>query len=228
MIAIHKNTEPNQLTEYRKMPDASYRNMHGAHLTAQDHRESQKDVYSVVLNSLLTEQGHLCAYCMQRIPEKDGKATIEHIVPQSADPARALDYHNMLAVCNGNRDARDDSMKTCDAHRGNTELTVNPLHPQTLNGVGYRRDGHIYSTDEEINHDLDVVLNLNCIQRRLPENRRSALDVYLRRIRKEHPTGDISVYCERELERLRSMPYKLPYVGVIEHWLERHCRSVRR
>lgn len=222
MIPINKRHEPHQLMEYRKEPYASYRNMHGAPLHGSDDSETQKDVYSVVLNSLLEEQGYICAYCMRRIPDKDSKATIEHIVPQSVDPAMALDYRNMLAVCDGNRDARDDSMKTCDAHRGNTGLTVNPLYPQTLEGIRYRRDGRIYSTDEEINRDLDAVLNLNCVQRRLPENRKSALNVYLRRVKKEHPTGDIATYCERELERLQNQPRKLEYVGVIEDWLRRH------
>lgn len=218
MIPINKRPEPHQLIEYRKLPNASYRDMHGAHL-----HNMQMDVYSIVLNSLLEEQGYICAYCMQRITDIHGGATIEHIIPQSIDSTKALAYRNMLAVCNGNRTVHDDKMKTCDAHRGNAYLTVNPLHAETLSSIRYQSNGHIYSADESINRDLNEVLNLNCMQRRLPENRKSALDSYRARIIREYSTGDFAAYCEKELTRIQSMRYKLEYVGVIEDWLKRHC-----
>ena len=51
---------------------------------------------------------------------------IEHWQSQSEHQAKELDYSNMLGVCNGNAGhvQRDT---TCDTHRGNSPLTINPL-----------------------------------------------------------------------------------------------------
>lgn len=78
MIEIKKGREPKELVEYRQLPDASYENM-DSHLK------------NIVLDHLLHEQGHLCAYCMRRIPEKRKLpigvqgATIEHWFPRNPD-----------------------------------------------------------------------------------------------------------------------------------------------
>ena len=57
MIEIKKGREPKELVEYRQSPEASYENM-------------DSNLKTIVLNQLMREQGHLCAYCMRRIPEK--------------------------------------------------------------------------------------------------------------------------------------------------------------
>lgn len=98
MIEIKKGTEPKELLEYRKQKYASYASM-------------DSDVKKKVIKSLLSEQGHLCAYCMSRIDEGDGKhkATIEHCTPQAmTTEAERLNYRNMVAVCWGNRDAHSN------------------------------------------------------------------------------------------------------------------------
>ena len=69
MIEIKKSKEPKELLEYRLMDYSSYKDM-------------PSTIKTVVLESLMEEQGHLCAYCMRRIPVKKGypKATIEHLI----------------------------------------------------------------------------------------------------------------------------------------------------
>ena len=228
MIQIQKSREPRVLTEYRQLPYASYQDMHGAPAGKANLDASPKDVYTVVLNSLIQEQGCICAYCMRRIPESDAaltvKASIEHISPQSIAPDKALDYRNMLAVCSGNRDAESNLHKTCDAHRGNTPLYVNPLKPDTLATIQYKHDGTIYSTDLRVQHDLNDTLNLNsdCDKRRLKENRKRTLQAFLYHIKKKYPTGSIQTYCKRELERLQNEAVKTEYVGILLYWLEKH------
>mgnify|MGYP004437301451 CR=1 FL=1 len=44
--------------------------------------------------------------------------------------------------------------KTCDAHRGNTELTVNPFDELSVRKIKYKEDGSIYSDDADINKDV--------------------------------------------------------------------------
>ncbi|MBR6835780.1 MAG: hypothetical protein IKM72_07225 [Oscillospiraceae bacterium] len=139
MIEIKKGKEPKELIQYRKQNNATYDNMHGARVSEQQN----EDVYHIVLNSLVREQGGLCAYCMCRIPERKGmpSCTIEHIVPQSEcknNPEKAIDYRNMLAVCSGNRNATSDADKTCDARRKNQKLNLNPLDKSTLKGIKYK------------------------------------------------------------------------------------------
>ena len=185
--------------------------------------EKVPDWKAIVLNRLIQEQGCICAYCMCRIPEKGKKATIEHIDPQSAtSEEKALDYRNMLAVCNGNRDAHNDKEKSCDAHRKNAPLSVNPLKSDTLSSLKYLSNGEITASDDAIKKDLCDTLNLNCSERRIPENRKAALTAYLRVFVAKHPTGDIKESCRRELEKYQQESPKMPYVGIILDWLTRH------
>lgn len=97
--------------------------------------------------ALLCDQGYLCAYCMRRIYNDPVKMKIEHWIPQSrmTSDKDALDYRFMLGVCDG---CRGDSEKntTCDEHRHNRELHVNPLNPDMMGTIFYSRDGMIHST----------------------------------------------------------------------------------
>ena len=58
-----------------------------------------------VRTSLVVEQGHLCAYCMQRI-EDAHTTTIEHwedraSLKASSNIQKIFEYYNLLAVCKG-------------------------------------------------------------------------------------------------------------------------------
>ena len=55
MIEIKKEQEPSELITHRKTAYATYENM-------------PVETHQAVLNSLMHEQGFLCAYCMRRIP----------------------------------------------------------------------------------------------------------------------------------------------------------------
>lgn len=220
MIEIKKGREPKELVEYRQLPDASYENM-DSHLK------------NIVLDHLLHEQGHFCAYCMRRIPEKRKLpigvqgATIEHWFPRNPDSGedygQGLDYRNMLAVCSGNRGCGDERNLTCDAKRGNDKLTVNPCNSKTLHSITYSHNGKIKSTDTRIDEDLNERLNLNSEVVSLPENRKQVLDALIMNIKEKHPAGDIKPYCRRKLEQIKSMDDdKIPFVGILIWWLEKH------
>ena len=220
MIEIKKGREPKELVEYRQLPDASYENM-DSHLK------------NIVLDHLLHEQGHLCAYCMRRIPEKRKLpigvqgATIEHWFPRNPDSGedygQGLDYRNMLAVCSGNRGCGDERNLTYDAKRGNDKLTVNPCNSETLHSITYSHNGKIKSTDTRIDEDLNERLNLNSEVVSLPENRKQVLDALIMNIKEKHPAGDIKPYCRRKLEQIKSMDDdKIPFVGILIWWLEKH------
>lgn len=224
MIKIQKNREPTVLIQYRQLPDASYENMHGAKTRRVSPDGTVEDVYHVVLESLMREQGYICAYCMRRIPEKRGhpQATIEHIKPQSkCSEEEKMDYKNMLAVCSGNRDAKSKDFKTCDARRGNQDLFLNPLKSDTLATIKYRANGKIYSDNTAIDNELNNVLNLNCEARALISLRKSALNALQKTIRKKGWEGNKTQYrCL--LDEYQQPGQKEEYVGILINWLQKH------
>ena len=210
MIKINKGKEPVCLTSYKKQKFSSYDGL------------SKENKYEII-ESLMKEQGYLCAYCMQRISHEKG-ATIEHITPQSTDASKALEYTNMLAVCDGNE---GKGALICDKHRGNTKITVNPLDETTLKGIHYRSDGTIYSDDAVINKDLDKVLNLNCSEVGLPENRIRARKEFVCELQKIKPTGDINSLIRKFIEKysgFNKKGQKYEYCGIILDWLKKHCK----
>lgn len=168
MISIVKAKEPPALTKdkraIRNTPDTTF---NYTALRGEDKRE--------VLEALLAEQGHLCAYCTCRIGVGDHPATIEHLIPQNpedsaVDGELSLDYHNMVAVCDGRGGA------TCDKRRGNKSLTVDPTKPYTLDSIFYHRDGRIDTADRSVRYDLEVTLGLNASGTNLCGNRSKSME----------------------------------------------------
>lgn len=226
MIQIRKNREPGELIQYRKQPGATYENM-------------SSDLKQQIVESLLKEQGHLCAYCMRRIPENRKlptgvkPVTIEHWYPRNPqskdDIGQGLDYKNMLAVCSGNRGCGDERNMTCDAHRKNKEIKVNPCDARTLSTITYSSQGLIKSTDRDIDGDLNIRLNLNCQALSLPENRKKVLDTMLMTIHKKYPNGDISQYCDTLIKKFEGIEdNKTPFVGILLFWLKKHSSYNRQ
>lgn len=129
----------------------------------------QSDGKGTVQESLLKEQGFLCAYCMRRIvmPPK-----IEHWETRekcNADkmPLRTLDYDNLLAVCNGTTPTNGQIDEHCDQSRSksNRELTINPTDERAIQKLKFLKNGTIESDDTAISEDLnhDKALNLNVL-----------------------------------------------------------------
>lgn len=222
VIEIRKDREPRRLLQYRQQQGASY-------------EEMDREVKEELLEQLLEEQGHLCAYCMRRIPEKRTlpesvpAVTIEHWLPRNPQDhenfGQGLDYKNMFAVCSGNRGCGDRKKMTCDAYRGNVPLKVNPCDAETLCGITYTSSGRIQSSNAEIDEDLNKRLNLNCEKISLPENRKRALQTMIEETRKECGKGNITLYCKRKLEKIRdAKDPKIPYVGILIWWLEKKIK----
>ena len=212
MRLIKKGKEPNSLTIYKKQNNAYYDGCNK----------------SDIRKALLIEQGHLCAYCMKRISEAN--MTIEHYEPQSNISEKdALDYSKMLGVCLGNRSSKKEH-QTCDAHRGNQYLTVNPFDKTSIGLIKYDNNGKIYSDNPDINIDLEVTLNLNCKQVLLMKNRKKALlslKIYLSQLK---PNGKwskeflqkILAHYEASDENGRFEPYS----GILLYYLSKKLQTV--
>ena len=85
--------------------------------------------------------------------------------------------YKYIGVCYGNSLIKgvNKEVTTCDAHRGNTELTINPFDETSVRKIKYKANGSIYSDDEDINKDVTETLNLNCEAVSLPETRKRVL-----------------------------------------------------
>ena len=107
MRKISKNKEPNAWLQYRLTSDATYQST------------------PELRQSLLEEQGYLCAYCMRRIPGKDSNSNedsrIDHILSRSNNPDLSLSYSNMVICCPG----AINSDFHCDKSKGENNISFN-------------------------------------------------------------------------------------------------------
>lgn len=219
MIVVRREKEPNSLLQFRKQyPDADYET------------DIPTNVLKDIREQMWEEQRHLCAYCMRKI-DSPVMERIEHCRPRHPqdevehDKKATLDFKWMLGVCYGNsllRGVKPED-KTCDAHRGNTELTINPFDEVSVRKIKYKTDGSIYSDDVEINKDVTETLNLNCEALSLPQIRKNVLMTVKDRITKKCKGKSQDAFM-RELERTYAslvQERKLtPYCGIIISWLE--------
>ena len=218
MIVVQKGKEPNSLLAFRKQhPDADYEDM-------------PTNVLKDVRSQMWEEQGHLCAYCMKKIDDPRD-VRVEHCKPRHPqdeikhDKKATLEFKWMLGVCYGNSIEKGVKPEdtTCDAHKGNAELTINPFDELSVRKIKYKADGSIYSDDADINEDVTEILNLNCEAVSLPETRKNVLNVLKNEIAEKCKGKSHDAYI-RELERIYDrLVYQrnlTPYCGIIISWLE--------
>ena len=194
MKFINKNKKGKgyiELLKIHKNKDTSYKE------DVQDDKSKNTTIRTDVLQSLLEEQGFLCAYCMRKIAIRS--ATIEHITGQKYIDEKGIevgkqkdtDYNNMLAVCKG---IFCQSDLHCDKSRAKYQnkravLFISPLKEQQMKNIKFSQSGVIYYKepiekideenetlkDKEIRYDLNKVLNLNC--ENLREDREKVLKI---------------------------------------------------
>lgn len=221
MVHIQKGAEPKELLDAKRKGLTCYDNM-------------DTPTKDAVKEQLFREQYRLCAYCMRRLDKKTMQ--IEHYIAQnpedgSYDAAQTISFRNMLGVCPGGKHtvhAYKDF--TCDQHRKNIPLTVDPLNETSVAKVKYSSSGEIYSDDPNIHKDLDVTLNLNGAASQLKENRKSALDALKRWIQKEYGKTNIPASEWQRMLQYYSAPKdgaKKEYVGILEAYLKKKVRAAR-
>lgn len=209
MIYIRKGKEPASLTEYKK---DSYAYFDGCN--KDDIRES-----------LLKEQGYLCAYCMRRIDKKHMK--IEHWYPEERLSEREkLEYKNMLGTCEGHVEGKKGKTDTCDAHKGSQIIKVNPCNETTLKTIKYKSStGEICADDPDIQNDLNHKLNLNSPEHYLKMNRKAKLDSVIRELSQRAPKGTwtkdmLSAFLD-EYTKNDSEGKKKEYLGIVIWYIKR-------
>lgn len=191
------------------------KNIYGSY---SDLREKEKDEIKKIL---IDEQHCRCAYCMCRIDLES--TSIEHYIPQSVDSTVSLDYGNMLAVCNITKD-KPRKHQTCDAHRGDAFLHINPLKQNDIDTIRYTHSGTIFSVNDNYNRDIDDTLNLN--EERLKNNRKAALQSLVNRSNKSKDKEWSKDKIKRFLAKLYSPDNDTQYAGFLIYMLEKRLKRL--
>jgi uncharacterized protein (TIGR02646 family) len=226
MKRIIKGSEPLCLLQYRQTQDANYDGYHP--------KKPLKE-------ALLTEQGYICCYCMQRISIDNME--IEHNKAKNEDcyPHLQLDYKNLIASCSGNRGKRLKNLH-CNGRKGYYEgkknnegkniickIKLNPADSDKNceNYIKYSSTGKIFSDDETINHELNEILNLN--HEILVKNRKDTLSSVIIALNKEFPNKTWSKEAiKKKLEELSSKDAEdkySPYCQIIVWYLSKRLNN---
>ena len=216
MREIQKTAEPHSLTQHRASSTGDYLADYDGYASMGDLRES-----------LSSEQGGICCYCMQRIrPERD-LMKVEHWHCQSRYEAEQLDYGNMLGACLGG-EGQPGKMQHCDTKKGDSDLSRNPANPahQIDSFVTFLGDGTIESSNKQFNDELNSILNLN--KARIKENRKSVLDSFIKNLPKKSGS-----YTKIELQNLIAEwngdkgGDRREYCHVVVYYLRKKLRSLK-
>lgn len=191
-----------------------------------------------IRESLIKEQHGLCAYCMKRIHNNGLHTTIEHFVPLSKDKTKALEYSNMLAVCDGGKSVSVENSRIlcCDACKEDEEeMTINPLNKHMMNKIYYLKDGTIYTSpcDEQLERDINEVLCLNGkldkkgiriadTSTEIVRGRREAYkwsQNFLESLNRQHKCT--SVMVKKKIDEIYNADERKEYAGVILFYLNK-------
>lgn len=209
MIYIKKGSEPQKLLTYRRQPNATFDDM-------------DADVKTQLRNSLLAEQGHLCAYCMCRIKgENDVK--IEHWSPRN--PENELDYNNLLAVCYGNEGFPKEK-QTCDTRKGSDVISISPLNESDMRRIYYLNSGEIHSTDANADRDMQNTLNLNDRNGQPFMRRQAALKSFKHELHKYKNAKSTRAFLKKMQDQYAGHSEMMePYVGVLRWYIDKKLQK---
>ncbi len=193
MIFIQKGREPNAWMRYRLTKGVEFR------------------AIPELKDSLLKEQGYLCAYCMARIDKDHMK--VEHFKPRSRYPRLKFSYKNLLACCLG----KTQEESHCDTSKGNAEISLSPLSPSCVDTLSYESGtGKIKSSNPYYDRELDRILHLNTPI--IKQNRLKVLQgaIQALRIRKQ---------LEKEWNPVDKEGKRKPYCGIVIYFLEKKLKK---
>lgn len=191
---------------------------------------------------LLHEQHGICAYCMKRI-RMDSHSRVEHLVPLSKDKDKAIDYMNMLGVCDGGEKVTDNQghILCCDAHKKEIEIELSPLNKVQMDKIAYDKDGRIFTEPKDVAMETAIndVLLLNGIQKKdgtvrdtsteLLKGRRDAYDRARRMMNTLNAKGKCtSAVIKKLMEELYNSDEREEYVGVKLYYFRKKYNSLLR
>jgi len=161
---------------------------------------TKKDEYYDLKFHILNEQFGLCCYCMKEIDMNDNTCHIEHFIPQSIEPRKAMDYDNLLVSCDGFYNNREN----CGHKKGNwySEFyTISPLAPDCELLFKYNINGNIMPENDNDLRAKETINNLDLDSHLLQRARKRAIFCALKEVdeRKQQIINEYSNPCEGRL-----------------------------
>lgn len=189
-----------------------------------------------LVNSLLEEQGYICAYCMRRIPcrdriyEKDGvnytltkeDHRVEHLLSREKHSDLQLQYANMVICCPGHIGSEEH----CDRLKGSNDISFKPTDLTFIKTIQYTSRGRISSTNEKADKEINELLNLNT--ELLVKNRASALAQAIVEINKHSEGKWTKALIEKFIDRYCSAQKdgkKKEFCGIVVYMLQKKLRQ---
>lgn len=226
MITITKNNQPGSLISFIKNGGKAYSDLD---------KGTKKDI----TDSLLQEQGYLCAYCMRRIPRKErnpnckiesdpeflsDNVRIEHLKEQTNNKSLQLDYHNMFAVCPGYL----GGYTHCDRSKGCNPISLSPLDARLEQSISYNiKDGAIKSSNHEWNTDLTATDRLNLNSNPLKACRKKVIEGVIETITKRK-WSKIQLQNQLDLWNQRDKEgNSREYLGIVRYFINRKLRTFK-
>ena len=170
--------------------------------------------------SLKEEQGYICCYCMSRVEFPNSK--IEHFKPRSLFRGQQLEYSNLFVACLGG-EGGGKNKQHCDTKKGNDALNYIDLFSSVENDIEYHKDGLIFSTNINIDDEINSVLNLNYDI--LKENRKEALEQLMIDLKK---LGFSIPNLQRTLKKYKHKNAKgkyRPFCEMVVYFLNKKLKS---
>ncbi len=209
MRAIRKEAEPSSLTAWiQENPQGRYGDL-------------TPDIRRTIRQHALEEQFYLCAYCCQRIGTIDDCHN-EHLEAQSLNPARSLDFSNIVASCNTSRQ--------CGKAHQSQLLPLTPVMAECETELQFNISGRVRGLSDRAQKMIQV-LNLGDHEknnRALVEKRKALSDALLwkywgdpQELEDEHSDilrSLIDELAQPNQEKLE--PFAPVVVNIVRSWLQ--------
>ena len=170
MKYISKSTEPDALAKFKSAANENWQPSYD------DLRGNDKQQLH---HHLITEQGHICCYCGERIVQADSH--IEHFQPQTDFEHLELDYFNLLASCQ--RKIQPKHPRHCGMGKSDWfdhKLLVSPLINDCADFFEYTDIGEIVPThnSEKVVAATETIERLSLNIRKLQAARAGVIDSF--------------------------------------------------
>ncbi len=207
MRKINKGVEPECLTQWKKSnPKSSYKDL-----------EDKPEIRQAIRQSLLEEQYYLCAYCCKPLKHNEDCHN-EHVEAQNTDPKRTLDYHNLVASCNTD--------KQCGKAHKSKQLYLTPLMLECETELKFKMSGKVEGLTERAKEMIDI-LNLGDNSDKniaLIEYRKQLINSLLRKsaIDKEEDKETLEMFIEdlQHPTNGKLQPFAPVVVNILRDWLK--------
>jgi uncharacterized protein (TIGR02646 family) len=146
MKYIKKGEEPKDFTDWKALESDDWK---------PNWDNFQAPQKSNLHESLLQEQGFICCYCGMEISKQ--KSHIEHLKPRKTYPEEALNYKNLLASCQREREPKEP--QHCGVKKDewyDESRMVSPLDPNCADFFRYSGSGEILPTNDPGKQDSAV------------------------------------------------------------------------